>query len=239
MCLCCFYYSNEDSLFFSSPLIRSPNHQLLSLVSGWLWQVVSNYMMYRTSQRCLKLCCCVLHGALGAAEISESACKEESYSRDWKYDYRLDVLMKKFCAQADAFPLRGRVGGFRGLGGPYHSPPKSSWVGKGMHETQEQSRRSHGKSYRLFPLREALLKKGAIICWSLYNSISPLSFFFFLFFLILGRVNSQYKVLWERNTVLFVKILQHAQMTSDVESHARQKREYFLFSLGDVIKMLE
>lgn len=66
-------------------------------------------MMYRTSQKCLKLCCCVPHGALGGPGISESTCKEKVTAAIEKYDYGLDVLLKNFSALSGLFPFAGQV----------------------------------------------------------------------------------------------------------------------------------
>lgn len=130
--------------------------------------------MYRTSQKCLKLCRCVPHGALGGPGMSESTCKERSYSSDWKYDYRLDVLMKKLCT-GGCFHSQGR---FRGLGGICDSPLEHSWTGKGKSETQGQSGHSYCKSHNASLSSQSSFEKVSNILLISLQSDSPLSSFY-------------------------------------------------------------
>lgn len=131
--------------------------------------------MYRTSQKCLKLCRCVPRGALGGPGMSESTCKERSYSSDWKYDYRLDVLMKKLCT-VGCFHTQGR---FCRAGWHLWLSSRTFLNRKGE-EWNARAKQTFllQESQMLLSLHGALFKKWATFCWSLYNLISPLSSFY-------------------------------------------------------------
>lgn len=103
----------------------------------------------------------------------------ESYSSDWKYDYRLDVLMKKFSALSDMFPFAGQVlQGWVAFVTPW--PPSRIFPSRKGEKWNRRAEQTFllQKSQMLLSLREALFKKWAAICWSLYSLIFPLSSFY-------------------------------------------------------------
>lgn len=103
----------------------------------------------------------------------------ESYSSDWKYDYGLDVLMKKFSALSGMFPFAGQVlQGWVALVTP-RSPSRIFLSRKGEKwNTRAEQTFLLQTSQMLLSLHTVLFKKRAAIWWSLYSLISPLSSFY-------------------------------------------------------------